>query len=159
MHKHTKKYKKAGETSYAFNCVGLHWNTLLSTAYFLTTVTIFILSASAKELTVRICTDISDEPSKGAHTLRAVLREAGRQAGWLAGFGKHGNTLQSTHWEQELEQASSCSQRVDSNVLPCFPNSACQLLVKLLSVCALFLILVTESAYNLSSYPNVAAIS
>ena len=46
-----------------------------------------------------------DKSSKGAHTLRAVLREAGRLAGRQAGFGKHGNALESTHCEQELEQA------------------------------------------------------
>ena len=36
---------------------------------------------------------------------------------WLAGFDKHGNKLEFTHWEEELEQASSCSQRVGTLML------------------------------------------
>ena len=38
------------------------------------------------------------------------------QAGWQAGFGKHGNTLESSHWDQDPGCSSSCSQCVDSNV-------------------------------------------
>ena len=72
---------------------------------------------------------------QGAHTLRAVLREAGRLAGRQAGFGKHGNTLESTHWEQE----QACRMSRSSVWTPMYYCAyqilpASQLLAKLLSV-------------------------
>ena len=75
---------------------------------------------------------------EGAHTLRAVLREAGRLAGRQALV----NTV--IYWSPHIESrnpacSSFCSQCVDSNILPCLPKPACQpacqLLAKLLSVC------------------------
>ena len=68
---------------------------------------LFYWTAFGKVFLKRSCREFQpfNVTNKGVQALREVLREAGRQAGWQAGFGKHDYAFESTHWEQELEQA------------------------------------------------------